>query len=261
MTEQNAPSPQRDSTRLYANKAQIYAQSRPDYAPEAYLAFQDAARLPRSSVVLDAGSGTGMSTRHLLDLYSTVYALEPAPEMRRIAEAVLGDRPGFHSLDGRAEDIPLPDNCVDLIVVGQAIHWFQPEAALAEFQRIAVPNAWLLIAHIRSLDEALNQALESLFTEQHGLLPRSQRPPSDLVSKDYYFAGGEFESLQFPHTSLESWECFLGGMLSAAYAPDGCHPLYEVFVQAAREIFDRFSQDGTLTWNITTEISFGRLTA
>jgi SAM-dependent methyltransferase len=259
MIEKGKPSVQRDSTRLYSHKAGVYAHSRPDYAPEALAAFQDATQIPRQSVVLDAGSGTGLLTRHLLDYYDTVYALEPTPEMRIIAEKDLGDHPGFHSLNARAEDILLPDHSVDLIAVGQAIHWFEPEAALRAFQRAAKPKTWLLLAHIQSMDEEFNQAIGVIFTDEYGCLPQAEHPPSNLVPDSYYFEDGLFDTLQFPHTSEESWERFLGGIGSAAYAPDSDHPLYSKFIQAAREAFDRFSQNDLLTWKIATRIRFGHL--
>jgi len=210
-------------------------------------------------VVVDIGSGTGMLTRHLLAYYDTVYAVEPTPEMRLIAEKSLGTHPGFHSLDARAEEIPLPDHSVNLIAVGQAIHWFQPEAALAAFQRIGKPKTWLLLAHIHSKDEELNQAISTIFREEYGLLPSSEHPPSNLVPNGFYFIHGQFETRLFPHSRQESWECFLGGIGTAAYAPDYDHPLYDKFVQAARDVFERFSHNHLLTWNIATEISFGYL--
>lgn len=62
MNEKAKPSVQPDSTRLYSHKAGAYAQSRPDYAPEALAAFQNATQIPRQSVVLEVGSGTGILT-------------------------------------------------------------------------------------------------------------------------------------------------------------------------------------------------------
>lgn len=259
MNDPPLASSKQDPSWLYSKKALTYANNRPDYAPEALKAFQDLVKLPADSIVIDVGSGTGMLTRHLLDHYGKVYALEPNQAMREIAERGMGDQPGFHSLGGRAEDIPLLDQSIDLIVVGQAIHWFTPEETLAEFQRIAKPNSWLLLAHIRSMDESLNQSMNDIFTESNGCLPRDQRPSSNQVPNSYYFEGGKFEILRFLHNSKEDWTRFLGGLASAAYAPDEDHPLYNKFTQAVRQTFDKYKKDDTLTWKIATEISFGQL--
>lgn len=259
MNDQSMATNQQDPTWLYTRKAQTYAKYRPDYAPEALIVFRDSVTLPPESTAIDVGSGTGMLTRHLLGYCEKVFALEPNPAMREIAEREMGDQPGFRSLRGRAEDIPLPDHSIDLIVVGQAIHWFYPEETLAEFQRIAKPMAWLLLAHIRSMDESLNQAMNDIFTESNGCLPSNQRPSSNQVTNSYYFNGGKFETLRFLHNSKEDWTRFLGGIASATYAPDEDHPLYNKFAQAVRQIFDKYKKDNTLTWKIATEISFGLL--
>ena len=247
------------STQLYSNKAKSYNQYRPDYAQEAVSDFKVLSNLPKSTVVMDVGSGTGTLTRHLLEHFDTVYAVEPTNEMREIAEKHLSSFPGFFSVAEQAENTLLPDNSVELITVGQAIHWFQPELTLAEFQRIGMFTTWLLLANIRSVNEEFNQALNTIFTEDNGLLPRSEHPPSDQVPKEYYFEGGHCTTIKFLHNKSESWECFLGGLGSAAFAPDEDQPLYSEFVKAARKVFNRFQVDEVFIWNIATEISFGYL--
>ena len=62
-----------------------------------------------------------------------VVAVEPGDEMRAVLERVL---PEVEALAGTAEAIPLPDASVDAVTVGQAFHWFDPEAALAEMRRV-----------------------------------------------------------------------------------------------------------------------------
>lgn len=259
MTEPSETAPRLDSTQLYSNKAQKYADYRPDFHPAAIASFVEASGLTQTSTVADIGSGTGMLARHLLDHFERVYAVEPNEAMRLAAEANLGKWPGFHSLAGSAEKIPLAENSVDLITAGQAIHWFDPQKALAEFQRIARPGAWLLLAHIKSMDENLDAALASLWTEETGCVPKSRQPRALAVQFSDYFENGIYQRHQFLHTHPETWECFLGGLESASYAPDEDHPYYEDFVRVARQIFERFSQDRILNWHIATEISYGYL--
>ena len=40
--------------------------------------------------------------------------------------------PGAEVLDGRGEDIPLPDTSVDAVVISAAWHWLDPERAVPE---------------------------------------------------------------------------------------------------------------------------------
>jgi SAM-dependent methyltransferase len=48
--------------------------------------------------------------------------------------------PRANAVDGTAESIPLADGFVDAVTVGQAYHWFDPPAALAEMARVLRPE-------------------------------------------------------------------------------------------------------------------------
>jgi SAM-dependent methyltransferase len=69
-----------------------------------------------------------------------VTAVEPDPGM--LAE--LRERvPGATALAGTAEHIPLPDEMVDAVLVGQAFHWFDKVPALTEIARVLRPGGVL----------------------------------------------------------------------------------------------------------------------
>jgi ubiquinone/menaquinone biosynthesis C-methylase UbiE len=89
--------------------------------------------LPPGSVIADVGAGTGNYANALADAGFSVKAIEPSAEMRAQATP----HQGATWLDGRAEDLPLPDRSVDGVVAVLAIHHFDslPEAAI-EMHRI-----------------------------------------------------------------------------------------------------------------------------
>jgi SAM-dependent methyltransferase len=85
------------------------------------------------AVAVDLAAGTGLFTRALEGRAGQVVAIEPDERMRQ----VLGTRsPGVRVLDGRAEDIPLPDGCADAVLVSHAWHWFEPQRAVREIARV-----------------------------------------------------------------------------------------------------------------------------
>jgi SAM-dependent methyltransferase len=86
--------------------------------------------------VLDLAAGTGKLTRLLVPTGAHVVAVEPVGNMRALLA-------GVEVLDGTAEAIPLPDASVDAVTVGQAFHWFDPTAALAEIDRVLRPGGGL----------------------------------------------------------------------------------------------------------------------
>ncbi|CAF3877477.1 unnamed protein product, partial [Rotaria sp. Silwood1] len=48
-------------------------------------------------------------------------------------------------IDGTAENIPLEDNTIDMILCGQSFHWFANEQALTEIHRVLQPNGLLVL--------------------------------------------------------------------------------------------------------------------
>lgn len=110
--------------------ARDYAAGRPTYPLDAIRwALPAGAR-----TVLDLAAGTGKLTERLLELGLDVHAVEPLAEMRAVIP------PAARAVDGTAEAIPLPDASVDAVTVGQAYHWFDGPAALAEMRRVLRPG-------------------------------------------------------------------------------------------------------------------------
>jgi SAM-dependent methyltransferase len=121
----------------FGTAAADYAEHRPAYARAAVQWALAPAAGPR---VLDVGAGTGKLTATLLELGAEVIALEPDPAMLAELRRAL---PTVHAVRGRAEDIPLPDSSVDAVVAGNALHWFDMDAAGPEIARVLVPGGIL----------------------------------------------------------------------------------------------------------------------
>jgi ubiquinone/menaquinone biosynthesis C-methylase UbiE len=102
--------------RSFGSAADLYESGRPPYADEAVDWI--AGRLPLRDV-LDLAAGTGKLTRQLVERGARVVAVEPDPDMRATFARVL---PDVEIRDGRAEAIPLANDAVDVVTVGQAFH-------------------------------------------------------------------------------------------------------------------------------------------
>ena len=124
----------------FGGQAAAYAAERPDY-PDAAIRWAlepVAARTPLR--VLDLAAGTGKLTQGLLRTGAEVVAVEPDQAMLAELHRLL---PDVRALAGTAERIPLDDASVDAVVVGQAIHWFDPERAFPEIARVLAPGGVL----------------------------------------------------------------------------------------------------------------------
>ena len=121
----------------FGGAAATYAEHRPDYAQAA---ARWALEHAPGSRVLDLGAGTGKLSATLVALGVDTVAVEPDPGM--LAELRRG-LPAVHALAGSAEAIPLPDNSVDAVLSGNAMHWFDMDVAGPEIARVLVPNGIL----------------------------------------------------------------------------------------------------------------------
>jgi SAM-dependent methyltransferase len=133
--------------------AQHYQAGRPGYPREVLLQC-----LPdEGNDVLDLAAGTGPISDTLIDLGLSVIAVEPLDEMRALIP------PEAWALAGTAEDIPLPDESVDAVFIGQAWHWFDIPRAVAEIHRVLRPGGvlapmWNLLDAENPVSRALAEA-------------------------------------------------------------------------------------------------------
>ena len=120
----------------FGAEAAAYERGRPSYPPDAIdWLLPDGAR-----DVLDLGAGTGKLTTRLVERGLNVIAVDPIPEMLELLTSSLPDTP---ALLGTAEEIPLPDDSVDAVLVAQAWHWFDEERAVKEIARVLRPGGRL----------------------------------------------------------------------------------------------------------------------
>ena len=117
--------------------AEHYERARPPYAEESVDWAVEQLDLQAGDRVLDLAAGTGLLTQALLARGLGVVAVEPDAGMRAVLEETV---PRAEPLAGRAEEIPLPDDAVPAVFVGQAFHWFEPDAAFAEMRRVVQPG-------------------------------------------------------------------------------------------------------------------------
>ncbi len=116
--------------------ADVYERTRPSYPDEVLSALQDLLDLRPGRVVVDVGAGTGKLTRRLVETGARVVAVEPVAGMRARLQKAL---PDLDIRDGVAEALPLGQAEAHAIVAAQAFHWFDGEAALADWHRVLRP--------------------------------------------------------------------------------------------------------------------------
>jgi SAM-dependent methyltransferase len=98
------------------------------------------AQVERPQLVVDLGSGTGLSTRIWSKRSEQVVGIEPSDDMRRQAEAHADGRANIRYQAGFSTATGLPDNCADIVTCSQSLHWMEPNGTFAEVARILRPG-------------------------------------------------------------------------------------------------------------------------
>jgi SAM-dependent methyltransferase len=237
-------------TGRFSNRVDFYVKHRPGYPPAALDVLHDV--LKPGCAVADIGSGTGISSRWLLQRAPLVYGVEPNLEMRSHAVECAG----FVSIDGTAEATGLDDASVDAIVCATAFHWFRPSDARREFKRILRPGgAVVLLWNVRKRDaSALQQGYEQLILD----FAVDYKPAWDHESAtivDEFFNG--YRSAAVPNQQLLDWQGLYGRAMSASYIPLPGEAGHDAFVAKLRELFEAEQVDGFVRFEYETMLYWG----
>jgi SAM-dependent methyltransferase len=140
------------------------------------------------SLVIDLGSGTGLSTRYWADKSSQVIGIEPSSDMREEALAE-GGPDNVTYREGFAHATGLPDHCAEIVCCSQALHWMAPQPTFTEAARLLKPGGvfascdydWPPLSGNWQADLAFEQCLGriDLLEMKLGLAQRLQRWDKD----------------------------------------------------------------------------------
>lgn len=238
-----------DPKERFSDRAIAYHANRPRY-PKALLdELKRHCGIESGSVVADIGSGTGILSELFLQNGNTVYAIEPNAPMRAIAEQNLGSNPRFYSVAGTAEETTLPSSSVDLIIAGQAFHWFDREKVRPEFARVLRPDGSIVLVWNERVPDSSAFAKDyEAALKTHSLDYNVMDPKK--VSRDLHglgdFLGPQMRVVKLHHSARVTFEQLSGLAASASYAPLPGHPKYEGFRTALTDAFTAHAEDGTV---------------
>ena len=247
------------ATERFSSRVDNYARYRPSYPPPAIELLRERCGLVSGAAVADLGSGTGILTELLLESGARVFAVEPNDAMRAAAEAQLGRHPRFRSVKGTAESSTLADASVDLLVAGQAFHWFDPRRARIEALRVLRPGAWAALLWNERPPEATPfladyEALLKRHAPEYARITASRADVGTMRE----FLGAAMEVRTFANRQILDFEGLSGRLMSSSYAPEPGHPDYEPMIALLREVFARHERDGRIVMPYSTLVYFSQ---
>jgi SAM-dependent methyltransferase len=129
----------------WSDAAEGWAELWTRFAEPAWRAVAEAAGVGPGSRVLDVGCGGGGFLAHVAALGAAVAGVDPAPGMVAVARRTV---PAADVRDGDAERLPWPAASFDVVTAFNALQFADdPEAALAELSRVAVPGGRVAVAN------------------------------------------------------------------------------------------------------------------
>ena len=249
-----------DPTKRFSNRVENYLKYRPSYPAEIIPLLKTGCGLTSDSLIADIGSGTGFLAELFLKNGNTVYGVEPNAEMRSAGERLLAKYPKFLSVNATAESTTLANNSIDLIIAGQAFHWFDQEKAKLEFKRVVKSAGWVVLVWNGFLVEtsALVRGYQELLMEYGTDYKEVNREIEDCDIAAF-FSPRECRQAHFPFKQVFDFEGLKGRLLSASYAPEPNHPRFHQMIDDLRQVFMANQKDGRVDFDYETLVYYGKL--
>jgi SAM-dependent methyltransferase len=246
-----------DSKERFSSRVDAYVKYRPGYPPAMYAMFRVEFGLQPASVVVDVGSGTGISAEPLLRDGMTVHCVEPNADMRAAAERMLGKYAGFRSVNGSGEQTTLPDRSVDLIFSAQAFHWFDHAPAAREFRRIGKPGG-----HVAIVWNKRSTTGSPFLAAYDELLLRYGTDYANVAHEKRSPTIAEYESLfgttvtrsTFANEQRFDLEGLRGRVASSSYTPAPGEPGHAELFAGLDELFAKHARNGHVAFEYDSEV-------
>ncbi|TYP97476.1 methyltransferase family protein [Tenacibaculum adriaticum] len=178
----------------FSKQAAIYKKFRPTYPAELFDFIYS--KCSNKDVAWDCGTGNGQVASILAESFKKVYATDISE--KQIQNATRKENI-FYSVD-RAEKTSLPSNSIDLITVGQAMHWFDFAAFNKEAKRVLKPNGIIAIWSygLLRVNTKINEIIDNFYTNIVGKYWNVERRHID----------NNYDSIQFDFDEINISEKF-----------------------------------------------------
>jgi SAM-dependent methyltransferase len=249
------------ATERFTDRADDYRQYRPRYPAAIVDLLARDCNLSRDATIADIAAGTGLLAEIFLAHSNRVIAIEPNVRMREACATLQSIYRRLECVDGTAENTHLSESSVDMVTVGQAMHWFDLPRARAEFARILRSGGWCVIAynHRRRSGDAFHEGYERLLNE-FGIDYREVQ--SDHLTDERlqeFFHPAVMRQRSLLNVQTLDLEGLHGRIVSSSYMPQPGHARYEELQRAVEPLFEQCQKDGSVRLEYDCVVSYGQL--
>jgi SAM-dependent methyltransferase len=172
----------------FASTVAYYETARPPYGEAFFEAVALHLGLDGSERLLDVGAGPGILAIGFQPHVCEVVGVDPEPGMVEAAR-MAAERAGaaVRFIEGRFENVAAKLGAFDIVTIGRAIHWLDPEPAQGALERVLAPRGRVLVCGATSVKDGRNPWLNAFNAVRDRW--KGDRPSRD---HDTFFANGQF---------------------------------------------------------------------
>jgi ubiquinone/menaquinone biosynthesis C-methylase UbiE len=242
----------------FDGKSDVYSKYRPKYPSEILRILEREVGFDQKRIVADVGSGTGILSELFLENGNTVYCVEPNLDMRRTAERNLKKFvPRFVTVEGTAEATNLRSASIDLIAVGQALHWFDPVKARTEFRRVVKKRGHITVVYNHRKEEGEVEVAYKTIIDRFAR-NRAKVPDADDAYAAKFLRAG-FKKFAIPNSQTLDLQGMMGRLASSSYMPASTSPEWAKLKEDVRRVINEFGSNGIAMLHYDTVVYLGRI--
>ena len=237
----------------FSKHAAEYAKYRPRYPCEMFEYLGTVA--PSRQLAWDCGTGNGQAAVGLALAFDRVIATDASEN--QIANAQSHEKVAYRVAS--AENSGIGSETIDLIMVAQALHWFDLDRFYAEAWRVVKPDGVLAASayNLLHIEKAIDEVVNRYYYEVVGpFWPPERRLVEHLADLPFPFQ--EIDAPRFEmtaHWNLHHLLGYLGTWSSSQrfIAAKGSDPLEQIF-DALSRTWGEPGQTRTISWPIVIRI-------
>ncbi len=214
------PNPE-DENRRFRSAAAHYLAGRPEYAGLLIRRVASLVGLRRHHAVLDLGCGPGPLARAFARLAREVVAMDPEPEMLRVAAEACAGIGNIRFVAGGSDDLAPSLGRFRLVAMGRSFHWMDRAATLRRLDALVEPGGAVALFHTGHAAVPAN-AWAARFRElrhRYGS-DAGDRPGPNGGASDMAWVRHEAFLLASPFCCVEAHSVFEEGEVDAARLVD-----------------------------------------
>jgi ubiquinone/menaquinone biosynthesis C-methylase UbiE len=241
----------KDPRARFSETVENYDRYRPTY-PEALVDWTLEPFGGRAPRVLDLGCGTGISTRLFSTRAKSIVGIDPNDAMLERARA----KGGAEYRKGEATKTGLDDRSLDLVIAGQAFHWFDLEATLDELARVLVPSGWCAAFWNMRAATPFLDAYEALLVSAS---KEYREMPGHAETYARLRGSGRFADVRersFEHAQRFDRDGLFGRAYSSSFVVHGIDDR-DRFDRELDALFDRFAERGEVEFRYRADAIMG----